>query len=133
MKIKNLNGFISFKFNLEDSTQKKIYLDLVNKKAPVREYIITEILKKHYFESSSDTVNSLEDRLLDILDNLSVSSIQKKVVQIQSSPSQEPNPISEIKKDNLKLNLAHIGQTKKDEPKKYDDMLEKVYTNSFVE
>ena len=133
MRTKKLNGLITFRFDLTDENQKSIYFDLVGKKAPVREYIIVEILKKYYFKKEEDRISILEDRLLNILDNISEGSIQKKVVQFQSPPEIKENQTNIIKKD-IKLNLDHIGEVSSpvDEKKKYDGMLEKVYKNSFI-
>lgn len=133
MRLKKVNGVITFRFDLSDDLQRKIYEDLLYYKAPVRSHLIIEILKKNYFKLNEDRVSILENRLLDILENLSEGSIQKKVVQIQATSEQIPPIQNQTKIDkNMKLDLSNFSSTPEVEDKnKYESMLEKVYKNSF--
>ena len=131
-RIKNYDGYISFQFNMENELEKKIYLDIIEKRKPVRGYIISEILKNHYFNTIENNKN--EDKLFRIVENLSEAMIGRQIVA--NSINNEDKQINKRggikqKENKMEVNKSIDQINKNTNGNDVGEILEKIYENSI--
>lgn len=147
MKKKNFNGWISFRFNLDNSQENKIYYDLINLNSAVRSNKIVEFFLKYYYsdyksidelvENRLIEYNNNQKKLLSIIENLSKNNTSSNT-NIQNGSSEYSNTGISIQKntiDSIDVDLDNINipSEKKNEisPDDIEKRMKKKYEESI--
>lgn len=128
MKKKNLNGIINFKFDLDDTIEKKIYFELIQMNKRKRDLRILKLFLNYYYSDDELQkkyleINDSKNRLLSIMENVSMNQSLKVISNNQSKKIKSVD-VSDLDISDIKIDI------KKDE-KKSEKILEDIFQKSF--